>query len=318
MSVFDAYVRLEGTLDGSVCTDEDMARHTTYHIGGPAALFVDCASIPDLALACDVLLEEKVPWVVVGKGSNLLVSDEGYKGAVLSLGNGFAACDFGEVLDRDDENPLEEGERVFVNVGAAYPLSRLVQNAYSYGLGGLEFAIGIPGTLGGAIFMNAGTRNMGIGSLVRTVTLYKPGVGLHILRGFEVEWAYRSSNLPQDEIIVEATLSLKARDKELISKRMQEKLDSRKESQPLSAHSCGSVFKNPPDQSAGILIKECGIAGASCGDAQISTQHANFIVNTGSASAQDVLALIHLARDRVKEMYGITLRPEVRFLGFSE
>lgn len=317
MSVFDAYVRLEGVLDGDVVSDEDMSRHTTYRIGGPASLFVDCASIPDLALTCDVLLEEQVPWVVVGKGSNILVCDDGYDGAVISLGSGFSSCDFGGLESRDDTSePIEADEEHLVTIGAAYPLSRLVQEAYGLGLSGLEFAIGIPGTVGGALFMNAGTRNKGIGSLVRTVTLYKPGVGLRIVHGYEVGWSYRSSNLPQDEIIVEATISLIADDKEKISKRMQERLDARRATQPLSARSCGSVFKNPPDQSAGILIQECGIAGATCGDAQISTQHANFIVNTGHASAEDVLALIHLARDRVKETYGIKLRPEVKFLGF--
>ncbi len=317
MSVFDAYVRLEGVLDGSVVSDEDMSLHTTYRIGGPAALYINCTSVPDLALACDVLLEERVPWVVVGKGSNILVNDDGYDGAVIALGPEFSSCDYGALAKREGERvELEIGEHYQVTVGAGYSLARLVQKSLNLGLSGLEFAVGIPGTLGGALHMNAGTRNRWIGSLVTTITLYKPGFGLHILHGYDVDWAYRTSNLPSDEIIVEATLNLIADDKAKINKRMQERLDARTSAQPLSAKSCGSVFKNPPDQSAGLLIRDCGLAGATCGDAQISDQHANFIINTGHASAQDVLALIHLARDRVKETYGIKLRPEVKFLGF--
>ena len=319
MSVFDAFVRLEGTLDGSVISGESMARHTTYCIGGPAALYVECASVPDLALTCDVLLEEGVRWSVVGKGSNLLVSDEGFDGAVIVLGKGFAACDFGE-LEKDDthENALEPGQDYRVSAGAGVALATLVEKAGNYGLSGLEFACGIPGTVGGAVFMNAGSGDTWIESRVSTCTVYKPGEGLRIIYSHDIDWEYRASNLPADEIIVEAAFNLKTASADEIEKRMKMRYDERALAQPLSQRSCGSVFKNPPDRSAASLIRGCGLAGKTRGGAQISTLHANFIVSDGSATAADVCALIELARDRVKETYGIELRPEVRFLGFPE
>lgn len=315
MSIFDAYIRLEGTLRGSVACDEDMSRHTSYRIGGPASLFVTCASIADLALTLEVLAEEQVGWTVIGKGSNLLVSDEGYFGAVITLDGEFAQADFGG-LDEQEILALAPGQKLHVTAGAGIPLARLVQQAYGYGLSGLEAMAGIPGSLGGALFMNAGSRDSWIGSRVAHITAYQPGRGLHIIYGDEVAWDYRTSNLSADEIVVEATLVLRAANKGKIAEAMQGLLDARAARQPLSAYSCGSVFKNPPGKSAGELIHACGLSGASCGDAHISTLHSNFIVNDGSARADDVLALMRLARDRVKECYGIRLSPEVKFLGF--
>lgn len=315
MSIFDAYVRLEGTLSGSAKCDELMSRHTSYRIGGPAALFVECASVADLALTLEVLAEEGVAWTIVGKGSNLLVSDAGYDGAVIVLAGEFARIDFGG-LTEEEIVALPAAQRLHVTAGAAVPLARLVQQAYGLGLSGLEDMAGIPGSLGGAIFMNAGTRESWIASRVAHVTAYRPGTGLHIIYADEIDWTYRSSNISADEIIVEATLALKAANKGRIAETMQDLLDARSRRQPLSAHSCGSVFKNPDGKSAGELIRSCGLAGASCGDAHISTLHSNFIVNDGSARADDVLALMRLARDRVKESYGISLSPEVKFLGF--
>ncbi len=315
MSTFDAYIRLEGTLRGSIKCDEVMSRHTTYHIGGPAALFVECASVADLALTLEVLAEEGVAWTIVGKGSNLLVSDGGYDGAVIVLTGEFARVDFGG-LDEQEIAELALAHKLHVTAGAGVPLARLVQRAYGYGLSGLEAMAGIPGSVGGAIFMNAGTGDDWIGSRVAHVTAYKPGTGLHIIYGDEIDWQYRSSNLDADEIIVEVTLVLKVSNKGKIAETMQDLLDARSERQPLSSYSCGSVFKNPEGKSAGELIRSCGLAGASCGDAHISTLHSNFIVNDGSACADDVLALMRLVRDRVKECYGIRLSPEVKFLGF--
>lgn len=322
MSAFDAYMRLEGTLKGAVKSDEPMARHTTYRIGGPASLYTECASLADLALVCDVLVEEGVDAEIVGKGSNLLVADEGYDGAVITLTGEFAEVDYGDVAKTDenggdaDDASLERGQELHVIAGAAVPLARLVQEAYGRGLSGLEALVGIPGTLGGALFMNAGTRDDWIGSRVARVTVYRPGKGLEVIHGSELAWEYRSSGISEDVIIVEAELVLRAASKDAIAESMQSRLDARGKHQPLSAHCCGSVFKNPENASAGKLIQECGLAGASCGDARISEQHANFIINDGSAHANDVLALMRLARDRVKENHGIRLTPEVKFLGF--
>ena len=319
MSAFDAYIRLDGLLGSTVLTDESMSKHTTYRIGGPAKLYIECDSVSDLALTLDVLAEEEVEWAVVGRGSNLLVSDEGYDGAIIVLGGEFSCYDFQGLEKKEADRPhLERGSEVCISVGAGNVLSRLVQKAYGCGLSGLEFAVGIPGTVGGALFMNAGSRDSWIGAVVDTVTSYKLGEGLKIRHGSEVSWGYRKSNLPADEVIVECTLRTQVADKAAVGAQMEESLKRRKAAQPLDFASCGSVFRNPPDNSAGRLIQRCGLKGATCGGAKISEKHANFIVNTGSATAMDVLTLIHLARDRVEETHGIRLRPEVRFLGFAQ
>lgn len=317
MSAFDAYLRLDGSLRGAISCDEIMARHTTYRIGGPAALFIECRTFSELAYVCDVLAEEGVGWVVLGKGSNVLVSDDGYDGAVLVLGGEFSDAKFGMLSDAMGGDPVARpGESHQVTIGAAVPLARVVQQALGHGLSGLEQFVGIPGTIGGAVRMNAGTRESWIGACVSSATTFRPGMGLRSLRGDELAWGYRTSGFAADEVIVEVTLNLIGACKDDIADAMQERLDARKAHQPLAERSCGSVFKNPPDLSAGKLISECGLAGARCGDAQISPLHANFIINTGSASANEVLALIRLARDNVKERHGIRLTPELRFLGF--
>lgn len=309
MSAFDAYVRLDASLEGQVIADEVMAKHTSYRIGGPAALYLECRSVPDLALALDVLSEEEVEWTALGRGSNLLVSDRGYEGAVISCGGGLSRF----TVDRPDDVDAP----VSVTVGAGHRLSSLVQKAYGESLSGLEFAIGIPGSVGGGVFMNAGAVGDALSGIVTSVTSYKRGRGLVCRRAGDIDWKYRSSGLPADELIVECTLALHPEDKGAISERMEQHLFRRRSRQPLDLPSCGSVFKNPHGAYAADLIEGCGLKGLSCNGAQISDKHANFIVNTGGATAQDVLTLIHSARDHVKEEYGIELHPEVRFLGFA-
>ena len=313
MSAFDAYIRLEGSLDGSIVCDEPMSRHTTYRIGGPASLFIECASVADLSLALDILAEEEVPWTIVGKGSNLLVSDEGYKGAIIVLGGEFTQIDMGSAAG---EEPLERGTTVCVTAGAAAPLPMLVQSAFKCSLSGLEFAVGTPGTVGGALVMNAGSSKEWMSGVVESVTTYKPGTGLHILHADEIEWGYRSSGLLGGEIVLECVLRLKAADRMMVQADMEARLKRRKANQPLNLPSCGSVFKNPPGEQASLLIAACGLKGTSCGDAQISETHANFIVNNGHATASQVAQLIRTARDKVEEVYGVGLETEVKFLGF--
>ncbi len=302
MSAPDAYHRLEGRIEGSLRVDEPLSRHTTFHIGGPAALFIECANTSDLSLALCTLGEAETPWTVIGRGSNLLVSDEGYDGAIIMLGAGFRDYSFNE-----------EGNLV---VGGGTVLARVVQEAFNKALSGFEFAVGIPGTVGGALAMNAGTRTEWIGAIVQSVTTYRPGRGLNRYRGDGVEWGYRCTSLPAGEVIVEAELSLSRGEPMLLHAKMESSLKRRRASQPLSLSSAGSVFRNPAGQSVGKLIEECGLKGARRGGAQVSTLHANFIVNTGGATADDVLNLIVIIRERVKEVHGIELQPEIRFLGF--
>ena len=318
MGAFDAYLRLEGSVAGAVRCDEPMAKHTTYRIGGPAALFVECASLSDLSLTIEVLAEEDIPWTVVGKGSNLLVADEGYPGAVLVLTGEFCQSDFGDY--RLFDGPASEIPKlppVIANAGGGLALSRFVQDAFGLGLSGLEFAVGTPGTVGGALFVNAGSRDAWMGSVVDSVTLYTPGIGLHMVAGSEIDWSYRSSGLSAQDVVVETRVRLVPKDRMMLHASMEASLKHRKASQPLGLPSCGSVFRNPEGDSAGRLIEACGLKGMAAGGAQISELHGNFIVNNGNATARDVLDLMGMIQDRVMEEHGVGLRPEVRFLGFS-
>lgn len=300
MSVEQAYQELCSAVEGVVKKDEPLARHTTFRIGGPAALFVECDSTADLARATEICTAEGVAWTVLGKGSNVLAADAGYDGAVLVLGKAFKR-------HHSDEGRILAGSGVI--------LAALVQDAFRRGQTGLEFAVGIPGTLGGALAMNAGSRDEWIGGIVETVTLFVPGTGLTSVRGSEIAWGYRKSGLASRGIIVEASLRLEPGDAAQIRRVMEASLRRRKMNQPLGMPNAGSVFVNPPGESAGRMIEELGLKGHRVGDAQVSPVHANFIVNTGKATAADVLELIRQIREAVEDSYGIELTPEIRFLG---
>jgi UDP-N-acetylmuramate dehydrogenase len=196
-------------------------------------------------------------------------------------------------------------------------LANLVQSAFKKGYAGLEFAVGIPGTVGGALFMNAGSAKEWIGAIVESVTVLEPGKGLKRYEGHELPWAYRRSGIPTGEIIVEAELRVKQGHLSQIRAKMEASLKRRRKSQPLTVPNAGSVFRNPPNASAGQLIEAAGLKGYTVGGASVSELHANFIINNGSATATDVLAIIMHIRQRVKEDYGHELQPEIRFIGFS-
>ena len=298
-------LRFEDSFDGEIRLDEPLSKHTSYRIGGPARAYILVNSPAALSAALTACKADECPWVVVGKGSNLLVSDAGYKGAVIVLAGEFRNWKF------DEENAR-------VVVGAGTTLSRLVQEVFHRGYSGMEFAVGTPGSVGGAVRMNAGTKDNWIGSRVVSVTTFVPDQGLKRYAPSDIEWAYRSTSFAPDEIIVEVELQLTPALSGNIHDKMRTLLERRKASQPLEYPSCGSVFKNPEGASAGALIDEVGLKGSMCGGAQISEKHANFIVNKNKACASDVLALIKRAQEKVKEHYGIELQPEVKFLGFEE
>ncbi len=303
MGLFNAMMSLSGAIDTDAIENERLARHTSYRIGGQADLFLTCHSYHALRRAVEILSREQVPWVIVGKGSNLLVADTGYRGAVITLGREFQRT----VLAEDG---------VTLTVGAGVILARLVNDAFTKGLSGLEFAVGIPGTVGGAVSMNAGTRQEWIGSLIEDVVTYKPGAGLRHYAHDDVYWAYRENGIPRDEIILEVTLKLHLGDKPEIRAEMERSLLRRRRTQPIGTASCGSVFRNPPGRSVGAMVEECGLKGFSVGGAEVSPVHANFIVNNGNATANDVVSVIQHVYDKVKEAYGVELKPEVKFLGF--
>lgn len=298
-------LRFEESFDGEIRLDEPLSKHTSYRIGGPARAYILVNSPAALSAALAACKADECSWVVAGKGSNLLVSDAGFKGAVIVLAGEFRNWKF------DEENAR-------VVVGAGTTLSRLVQEVFHRGYSGMEFAVGTPGSVGGAVRMNAGTKDDWIGSRVVSVTTFAPDQGLKRYAPSDIEWVYRSTSFAPDEIIVEVELQLTPALSGNIHDRMRTLLERRKASQPLEYPSCGSVFKNPEGASAGALIDEVGLKGSMCGGAQISEKHANFIVNKNKACASDVLALIKRAQEKVKEHYGIELQPEVKFLGFEE
>ncbi len=297
-------LRFDEEFDGSVKLDEPMARHTTYRIGGPARAFAEVNSIAALGTLLKVCAEEGLPYYVAGKGSNLLVSDAGYKGVVLSLAGEFRTWRFSD-------------EDAMVTVGAGTMLSRLVQEVFHNGLTGMEFAVGTPGTVGGALVQNAGTATDWVGSRVVSATTYCLEQGLRRYVATDLEWGYRSSSFAPGEVLVECELRLERGYPGNINERMSELLRRRKESQPLEFPSCGSVFVNPEGESVARLIEEAGLKGLRHGDAQISEKHANFIVNRGNATAADVLALIAKVKEEVRGRYGVELQTEVKLLGFE-
>jgi UDP-N-acetylmuramate dehydrogenase len=303
MYVPDVASRLRSRLTGVVRLGEPMSRHTTFRVGGRAAYYVELETVHDVAVAVALLSEEGVPFTVIGKGSNLLVSDSGYEGAVLVLGREFR------------RHSIEDGT---LRAGAGTILGVLVQEAFHHGLAGLSWAVGIPGTLGGALAMNAGARDGTIGDCVDTVTLYELSGGLRLVHGHEVVWAYRSSGLAERGIILEAVLAVPPGDKARIRAEMERYLKARKASQPLGVPSAGSVFVNPEGRYAGQLIETAGCKGLTLGGAAVSPVHANFIVNVGGAKASDVFGLMRTIQAMVRETHGVDLRPEIRFLGRFE
>ena len=300
MSLAQARARMAGSLAGEVRTDEPMSRHTTYRVGGPAALWIVAESLADLSLATEILVEEGVEYTVVGKGSNLLVADSGYAGAVLVLGQEFK------------HHAVADGT---LRAGAGTILAFLVQQAFHEGVAGMTWGVGIPGTLGGALAMNAGTRSGWIGQIVESVTLFVPGDGLSLVKGGDVSWGYRTSGLARRGIIVEGVLRVTEGDPVRIRAEMERNLKDRKASQPLGLPSAGSVFVNPEGDSAGRLIESAGCKGLRLGGAAVSTVHANFIINEGGATAADVAGLIRKIQMTVRDTHGVELRPEIRFLG---
>jgi UDP-N-acetylmuramate dehydrogenase len=278
-----------------------LAPLTTFRIGGAAALYVEPERDEDLAVVGKAVREAPVPFVVVGKGSNLLVSDRGYPGLVIRLGRGYRWA----ARDRDR-----------LRAGAAMPLPALAGVALRHGLAGLEFGVAIPATLGGAVKMNAGAHDAEIAEVVRGVELVLVATGERVtLDAQRAGFSYRRSSMPEDAVVVGATLELRPGDAGDIRTRMDEARDWRRRTQPLAEPNCGSVFTNPPGAHAAALIDAAGMKGHRIGGAAVSTKHANFIVAGPGATADDVAALIRLVRDRVADSTGIVLEPEVRYVG---
>lgn len=288
-------------LSGEVRIGEPMARHTTWRIGGPADLFIEPAGAEELAFVLSYLWEREVPTTVIGNGSNLLVADAGVRGAIVKLGMRMGRIEV-------------DGMRLRAEAGAR--LAGVAGIAMRSGLSGLEFTVGIPASVGGAVMMNAGAYGAAMGDVVRRVTLIDQ-VGRLISRTVEeCRFRYRKTDLQcEDLIVVEAVFRGTPSDPARIKARMSEYLSMRRCNQPLEYPSAGCVFKNPPGDSAGRLIDCVQAKGLRVGDAQVSMRHANFIINLGAAKARDVRELIQRVRKMVAAQFGVILELEVRLLG---
>jgi UDP-N-acetylmuramate dehydrogenase len=282
-------------------TDLSLAPLTTFRVGGPAALYLEAEDDVDLAAAGLAVRETGVPFLVLGKGSNLLVADDGFPGLVVRLGRRFRWA-------------AREGARL--TAGAAMPLPALAGIALRHGLSGLEFGVAIPATLGGAVRMNAGAHGTEMVDVLVGIEVFSLHEGRRrSVAAGEVRFAYRTTSLPVDAIVVGAEVELAPGDEAAIRARMDEARDARRRTQPLAEPNCGSVFKNPPGDHAARLIDTAGLKGTRVGGAHVSTKHANFIVADDGASAADVLDLIRLVRERVADVAGVELEPEVRLVG---
>lgn len=283
---------------------EPMSAHTWFRIGGPALLFATPGNQQALSALLAFCREEGLPWFVLGFGTNLLVSDKGYEGMVIRLRKGW--------------DSLRVSGRT-VEVGPGHSLPKLARRAAAMGLSRLEFAAGIPGSVGGAVAMNAGAFGGSMAQVVERVECLTPaGAQIH-LNASELGFAYRRSRVLDENLIVtSAVLALDAGDSAEIAQRMDQFQTQRRARQPLTARSAGSVFRNPPGDAAGRLVEAAGCKRLRAGGAMVSPKHANFIVNAGGATARDVASLMAQVQQRVWEQFGVWLEPEITLLGQFE
>lgn len=300
-----AFARAEGILRAAygdrLRTSFPLAPLTSFRLGGPAALYVEPDSIAELSAVGEAVVETGVPFVVIGKGSNILVSDAGFPGLVIRLGRGFRWA-------------AREGDRL--TAGAAIPLPALSGAALHHGLTGLEFGVAIPATLGGAIRMNAGAHDREMSEVLERIQTYRLREGrAESLSREDIAFGYRRSGLVEDAVVTGGLVRLESGDAVEIRARMDEVRAWRRRTQPLAEPNCGSVFTNPEGDHAARLIEAAGGKGRRVGGAVVSSKHANFIVAEAGAKAADVLALIREVQTLIEGSAGVTLRPEVKLIG---
>lgn len=282
--------------------DESMKKHTTFRIGGNADVLVKPSGVTEIEAVLHWCSEQSVPYYIIGNGSNLLVGDEGIRGVVIQIGN-----DFGQI---------EIGEDQTIWVQAGCMLSKVANAALEHELTGMEFASGIPGTIGGAVMMNAGAYGGEIKDIIDCVTLLTPDGEIQILPQDQMEFGYRESIVSKrNYIVLEVKLRLSKGNREQISAKMKELNEARRQKQPLEFPSAGSTFKRPEGFFAGKLIMDAGLAGYRIGDAQVSEKHCGFVINRGNATAKEIETLMNDVINRVEEMFQVTLEPEIRKIG---
>ena len=285
----------------NVYRNEPMRKHTTFRIGGPADFYLCPHSAKEIQKTVAICREEELPYFILGNGSNLLVSDQGYRGVVIQLW-------------KNVSDILVEGCRIRAKAGAS--LAKIAGEALEEGLTGMEFVAGIPGTLGGAVVMNAGAYGGEMKDILQEALVMDEQGEIFTLKKEELHLGYRTSIIKEKGyIVLAAALELKPGDRKEIKEKMDELKQRRVEKQPLDMPSAGSTFKRPEGYFAGKLIMDAGLRGFSVGGAQISEKHCGFVVNTGKATANDVLTLIREVQKRVRDKFGVELETEVKFLG---
>ena len=286
---------------GVFLTDEPMSRHTTFRTGGPADIYIEPSCAEELKQVLDICREENLAYTIIGNGSNLLVGDKGYRGVLISFGK-----PFGQVA--------VEGTQVRAGAGAL--LSVVAKQALNASLTGFEFAAGIPGTIGGAVVMNAGAYGGELCQVLKEATVLTPESEVRILPAAQLELGYRTSCVQKNGyMVLEAVLELQPGNAEKIRAVMDELASKRKEKQPLEYPSAGSTFKRPAGHFAGKLIQDAGLRGFTVGGAQVSEKHCGFVINRDHATSADILSLCRQVQDQVKAQYGVDLELEVKLLG---
>ena len=292
-----------------ILNNAPMSKYTSFRCGGSAKRLVICETVSDLKEIMNEITDSKENYLFLGNGSNTLFLDGEYDGTVVTLGKGF-----------DDVELIEEADGPRLKCMAASLLSKIARKALAEGLAGFEFASGIPGSIGGAVFMNAGAYGGEIVDVLESVELLSPNEEgrweLKTVPAEELELAYRHSRLQETkELVVSATLKLPRGDKAEIEEKLAELTKKRTSKQPLEFPSAGSFFKRPDGYFAAKLIEDAGLKGVSVGGAQISSKHCGFMINTGGARADDIVDLMHLVQNTVFDKFGVKLEPEVRIIG---
>jgi UDP-N-acetylmuramate dehydrogenase len=285
---------------GNISISEPLSRFTTFRIGGPADYYLEPKDRADLVNLIKYLKEINYPYIIIGNGSNVLISDEGIRGAAINLEYGFTKI----VVNKN---------KVYAEAGIR--LSKFVDVCIEHSLVGVENLAGIPGTLGGAILMNAGAYGGEISDHIKIVEVLD-GIEIRYLKKEQCGFEYRKSNLER-KIIISAEFELPSGDKEQARQRRKELLLKRNASQPVELPNAGSIFKNPKNDYAARLIEQAGLKGLTIGGAKVSEKHANFIVNFNNASANDVIELMKIIQEKVYEKFGVILEPEIKMLGFN-
>ena len=295
--------KLKALIKGNIKENEMMSKHTYYGIGGPVDAYITPKDKEDLSKILRFASSNSIPAYFIGSGSNLLISDDGIDGLVISPGKAFKHLNF---------------DKSTATAESGVMLGRIVRESIKRNLSGLESLIGVPGTLGGALVMNAGAFGGEISNYLQSVTTMNMHGKTKSYNPNDLNFSYRFSSFKKDEFIISAKFILKEEDPKIIHQKKDSANLGRKTNQPLKFRSAGSVFKNPKKYAAGYLIDKVGLKGTKIGDAEISKHHANFFINNGKASSSDILNLIKLAKEKVKKDFNINLELEIKLIGFKE